>query len=90
MNQTTIQSKSEPGNFSEYGNEDHKRCPYCGQSKIPFKLGVCICGRQVGNIRYVKNLSNFSRNYYSYVGEYDTAIEETFAGIEEWSYDVLE
>ena len=51
--------------------KDYKECPYCGQSEIPFKLGVCICGRQVGGIQYVRNPKVFAKNYYyyySYVG----------------------
>ena len=71
-------------------NNSYKTCPYCGQGIIPFKLGVCICGNQVGNIQYVQNAGSFVRNYYSYVGydvlKYDTAIEETFAGIEEFEF----
>lgn len=46
--------------------KEYKKCPYCGQSKIPFKLGVCVCGKQVGKIQYVKNAKNFAGSYYSY------------------------
>ena len=63
-----------------------KTCPYCGQSKIPFKMGICICGKQVGNIQYVNNTESFAANYYTFPDEnqgYDTAIAETFAGLEE-------
>lgn len=49
-----------------YGS--YKECPYCGQNKIPFKMGICICGQQVGNIKYIKNTENFAKNYYSYRG----------------------
>lgn len=49
-------------------DEDYKECPYCGQNQIPFKMGVCICGRQVGNIQYIRNTENFAKNYYSYQG----------------------
>jgi len=69
-------------------NNSYKTCPYCGQGIIPFKLGVCICGNQVGSIQYVQNAGSFAKNYYFYLGadvlKYDTAIEETFAGIEEF------
>ena len=66
-----------------------KTCPYCEQGVIPFKLGVCICGKHIGRIQYVKNVGSFAQNYYSYLGNdgvanYDIAIEETFAGIPEW------
>ena len=46
-----------------------KDCPYCGQCLVPFKLGVCICGSQVGKIKYVSNAEKFAKiQYYSYVG----------------------
>jgi hypothetical protein len=67
-----------------------KTCPNCGQGVIPFKLGVCICGIQVGKIQYVQNAGSFAQSHYSYVSAdllgYDTAIEETFAGIPEVEY----
>lgn len=44
--------------------KDYRECPYCGQKEIPFKMGVCICGRQVGEIQYVKNPKVFAKNYY--------------------------
>ncbi|MDH5431544.1 MAG: hypothetical protein OEW78_06650 [Nitrosopumilus sp.] len=47
--------------------DDFKNCPYCGQSKIPFKLGVCICGKQVGAIQYVESPSRFAKNHYSHI-----------------------
>ena len=50
-------------------NGKYKQCPYCGQSKIPFKRGVCICGRQVGDIQYVDNAQLFSENWYEYIGK---------------------
>ena len=72
--------------------ETWRTCPNCGQGVIPFKLGVCICGTQVGKIQYVQNASSFAKNWYSYVGsdvsKYDTAVEETFAGIEEFEFSV--
>jgi len=77
--------------FSYFMNQkEFKKCPYCGQGLIPFKMGVCICGHQVGNIQYVQNSDSFARNYYSFVGsdvsKFDTAIDETFAGIEEFDF----
>jgi len=67
-----------------------KTCPCCGQGVIPFKLGVCFCGTQVGRIQYVQNANNFAKNWYTYVDNdmsgYDTAIKETFAGIEEFGF----
>jgi hypothetical protein len=64
-----IEDSPNPEPF-ENTNESYKECPYCGQSKIPFKLGVCICGAQVGSILYVKNTIQFAKGqYYSYVGE---------------------
>ena len=47
-------------------SENYKTCPNCGQDQIPFKLGICICGKQVGKIQYVKNSEIFAKNYYSY------------------------
>lgn len=50
-------------------DQSHKTCPYCGQGRIPFKLGVCVCGKQVGKIQYVKNTEKFAKSqYYSYIG----------------------
>jgi len=70
---------------------ESKECPFCGQGIIPFKLGVCFCGQQVGCIQFVKNTQRFAKNYYSYLGntiseKYDTAVKETFAGIEEFIF----
>ena len=45
--------------------EDHRTCPYCGQNKIPFKMGICICGKQVGDIQYIENTVRFAQNQYS-------------------------
>ena len=36
--------------------------------KIPFKLGVCICGNQVGSIQYVKDSQEFAFNHDSFLG----------------------
>ena len=49
--------------------ENYKTCPSCGQEKIPFKLGVCICGRQVGSIQYVKDSQEFASNHDSFLGK---------------------
>ena len=49
--------------------QQYKECPCCGQRKIPFKLGVCVCGNQVGGIQYVNSAEKFANvQYYSYVG----------------------
>jgi len=47
---------------------NYKTCPRCGQEKIPFKLGVCFCGNQVGSIQYVKDLHEFASNNDSFLG----------------------
>jgi len=52
-----------------FSSDSHKVCPFCGQSRVPFKLGVCVCGIQVGDIQYVKSHKKFAKNYYSYKGE---------------------
>ena len=52
---------------------NYKECPYCGQKEVPFKLGVCICGKQVGGIIYVENAARYARTrfpYYGYIGDY--------------------
>lgn len=69
----------------------NKDCFFCGQGLIPFKLGVCFCGQQVGSITYVKNTQHFAKINYSYLGntvyeKYDTAVKETFAGIKECDF----
>ena len=49
--------------------ESRKTCTYCGQSRIPFKNGICVCGNQVGDIQYVNSAEKFANvQYYSYVG----------------------
>ena len=51
------------------GNWELNSCPYCGQGLIPFKLGVCVCGMQVGSIQYVIDTEKFAKNqYHFYVG----------------------
>ena len=40
-----------------------------GQQQIPFKMEVCICGNQIGKIRYVKNSETYAKNWYSYILE---------------------
>ncbi len=50
--------------------EDNKMCPHCGQRKIPFKMGVCICGKQVGKIQYIGNTEKYAKNYYPHQGFY--------------------
>ena len=45
---------------------DYKTCPHCGQNEIPFKMGICKCGKQVSNIQYIQNTKRFAQNNYSY------------------------
>ena len=48
--------------------KSYKTCTYCGQSIIPFKKGICIYGKQVGNIVYVNDAVRFAKSqYYEYV-----------------------
>ena len=47
-------------------DESYKKCPCCGQNKIPFKLGVCMCGMQVGHTQYVRNSKKYAENWYSF------------------------
>jgi hypothetical protein len=70
-NMKTIESEFTE-TFEDAYNDDsqYKICPYCGQSKIPFKMGVCVCGAQVGKIRYVVSSKRYAENWYSYVGNF--------------------
>jgi hypothetical protein len=43
---------------------DYRACPECEQNKIPFKKGVCVCGKQLGQIQYVKSPETFARTNY--------------------------
>lgn len=60
----------EPEVFPNDSYKDpYKTCPYCGQNRIPFKKGICICGKQVGDIVYVNNAAKIAKcQYYSYMG----------------------
>ena len=67
MNQKDTQQKKEKPLYRMFSSDSHKACPYCGQGNIPFKLGVCTCGVQVGKIQYVQNSETFAKNYYSQI-----------------------
>lgn len=79
--QITIQIQLSGPEIFPHGitDEAYKTCPYCGQSKIPFKKGVCICGAQVGKVQYVNNPKNTVKQFYTYIG--DEKVEKL--GIEE-------
>jgi len=81
MKQKTIKKKSSEPKISLRDYDGYKQCPYCGQGLVPFKLGVCICGKQIGDIQYVKNTESFAKNYYSYIGDEPKKTEKL--GIEE-------
>jgi len=75
--------------YQIFSSDADKRCTCCGQGIVPFKLGVCVCGHQMGSTQYVQNPVNFAKRYYSFIGftaseRYDTAVDETYAGIEEF------
>lgn len=54
---------------TDVGNKKYKQCPYCGQAKLPFKMGVCVeCGHQIGNITYVNNAEGYAKKWYEYIG----------------------
>jgi hypothetical protein len=55
----------------DYQNRE-RACPNCGQGSIPFKVGVCICGMQVGKIQYVNNPQKIVKQYYTYVSNPNT------------------
>ena len=65
MNQTDSTNKLQMLKiFSQSNSDGYKTCPQCGQNKIPFKMGVCVCGYQVTNITYIKNPEKFALSYY--------------------------
>lgn len=67
MNKKDSQEIKGNANRKLFSGQSNKTCPYCGQSSIPFKQGVCICGKQVSEIQYVKNPKKFAKvQYYSY------------------------
>jgi hypothetical protein len=68
--QITIQVELSAPNIFPPGISDefYKTCTYCGQSKIPFKKGVCICGAQVSKVHYVRNPQKIVKQYYTYIG----------------------
>ena len=45
---------------------NYRMCPYCGKNQIPFDLKLCICGKSIEKIQYVKNTKNHAVNWYSY------------------------
>ena len=52
-----------------FSNSRENMCPYCGQNFVTFKISVCVCGMQVGNIQYVKSPKKYVKYYYSYRDE---------------------
>ncbi|MDH3764807.1 MAG: hypothetical protein OER82_03250 [Nitrosopumilus sp.] len=50
-------------------DKSHKTCSICGQAKIPFKLGVCVCGNQMGKIQFVNDTEQFAQNHYNSYAE---------------------
>ena len=68
MNPKETQEKKVPI-YQIFSNDMDKFCPTCGQGKIPFKLGVCMCGNQMGRIQHVNDTEKFAKNqYHFYVG----------------------
>ena len=45
--------------------DDYKKCPYCGQCSIPFKHGICVCGKAITEIYTVKDPEQFIKSNYS-------------------------
>ena len=69
MNPKETQEKKEIPIYRIFSNDVDKFCPTCGQGKIPFKLGICMCGNQMGKTQYVNNTEKFAKNQYNfYVG----------------------
>ena len=77
MKQETKQDESDQSdNFSNIPPASYKRCPYCRQGMVPFKMGVCICGKQVGNITFVNNAECYAKHWYEYVGSRKQKVEK--------------
>lgn len=38
---------NDENNVHTISGDNYKNCPNCGQGLIPFKYGLCICGKQV-------------------------------------------
>jgi len=95
MKQKTIQKESESPTFLEYADSLYKNCITCGQGLEPFKHGICrLCGENNWIIAFEKpkhqstqwRLNSWyadpqSKSFKAWK-EYDTAVEETFAGLE--------
>ena len=75
---------SEPESFEKTVTDvSLKTCPNCGQSRIPFKKGVCICGAPVGSIRYVSNAEKFA------LGQYHSCMNTTAPNVEKLAIEEL-
>ncbi|NND86592.1 MAG: hypothetical protein HKM23_04590 [Nitrosopumilus sp.] len=68
MNQKIIQRQPSEPKISLRDYDDYKKCLQCGQELIPFKLGVCVCGKQIGNTQYVQNPERFAKSNYANLG----------------------
>ena len=100
MKQQTIQksNESESSTFLEYHDDSlYKNCFTCGQGLYPFKHGICrLCGENNWTVEFERpkhqstewKLNSWYANpqggSFKEWKEYDTAVEETFAGIPEW------
>ncbi len=93
MKQQTIQKQS--STFLEHADSLYKNCITCGQGLEPFKHGICnLCGENNWTIEFEKSQSkewklnswyaNPQGGSFKEWKKYDTAVEETFAGLEEF------
>ena len=74
MKQETKQDESDQSdNFSNIPSVSYKRCTYCGQTKILFKMGVCVCDKQVDSITFVNNAQTYAKSWYEYVRSGNTS-----------------
>jgi len=66
MNSKEIQEKKEIPIYLIFSNDMDKFCSTCGQGKISFKMGVCMCENQVGKTQYVNDTEKFAKNQYHF------------------------
>lgn len=79
---------------STENDHDYKSCSNCGQGYFPHRYCVCfICGNQVGSIKYLRDpveyLQSCHFNVETKQEKHDTAVEETFAGLDEMEVSKL-
>ena len=54
-----VSNKCDDGNNPSNNRNNYKICPQCGQGLFPFKYGLCMCGKQVGFIKFLVDKEDF-------------------------------